>query len=80
MIQPKKYSGNFDNLRGKIYKIVNDSVYMFGGSFSAEHGIGIIKKDSLKKYKDDNEIKIMKKIKIAFDPKNIMNPGKIFDL
>ena len=80
MIQPEKYSGNFNNLRGKIYKIVNDSVYMFGGSFSAEHGIGIIKKDSLKKYKDDNEIKIMKKIKIAFDPKNIMNPGKIFDL
>ena len=51
-----------------------------GGSFSAEHGIGQIKKDSLIKYKDVNEINLMKKIKLSLDPKNIFNPGKIFDL
>ena len=58
----------------------NDLVYVLGGSFSAEHGIGQIKKDSLIKYKDINEIKLMKKIKLSLDPKNIFNPGKIFDL
>ena len=80
MILPENLNNDFDSLRDRIYKIVNDSVYSFGGSFSAEHGIGIIKKDSFEKYKDNNEIAIMKKIKISLDPKNIMNPGKIFDL
>ena len=80
MILPKNLNNDFDFLRERIYKIVNDSVFSFGGSFSAEHGIGIIKKNSFEKYKDNNEIAIMKKIKISLDPKNIMNPGKIFNL
>jgi len=80
MIIPKNLNNDFDFLRDRIYKIVNDSVFSFGGSFSAEHGIGIIKKNSFEKYKDKNEIAIMKKIKISLDPKNIMNPGKIFNL
>ena len=80
MIEPINFKSNFNDYRDEIYKIVNDSVYKFGGSFSAEHGIGIIKKKSLKKYKSKNDIKIMKKIKYAFDPNNILNPGKIFDL
>ena len=80
MIIPKNLNNDFDFLRDRIYKIVNDSVFSFGGSFSAEHGIGIIKKNSFEKYKDNNEIAIMKKIKISLDPKNIMNPGKIFNL
>ena len=80
MILPENLNNDFDFLRDRIYKIVNDSVFSFGGSFSAEHGIGIIKKNSFEKYKDNNEIAIMKKIKISLDPKNIMNPGKIFNL
>ena len=52
----------------------------FGGSFSAEHGIGLIKKKSLLKYKSFNELNLMRKIKHALDPNNILNPGKIFDL
>ena len=80
MILPENLNSDFDFLRDRIYKIVNDSVFSFGGSFSAEHGIGIIKKNSFEKYKDNNEIAIMKKIKISLDPKNIMNPGKIFNL
>ena len=49
-----------------------------GGSFSAEHGVGIVRKKDALKVKSE-EIKIMKKIKKSFDPKNILNPGKIFD-
>ena len=44
MIQPVNYKNNFDNHRDEIYQLVNDLVYDLGGSFSAEHGIGQIKK------------------------------------
>ena len=66
-------------LRNKIYSYVNELVEKFDGSFSAEHGIGQIKKNSLLKFKSKNEIDIMKKLKKVFDRKNILNPGKIFD-
>ena len=80
MIEPINYDGNFIDVRSEIYEIVNDLVEDFGGSFSAEHGIGLIKKKSLHKYKSTNELNLMKKIKRALDPNNILNPGKIFDL
>ena len=80
LIEPVNYEGNFNNARSEIYEIVNDLVEDFGGSFSAEHGIGLIKKKSLLKYKSFNELILMKKIKHALDPNNILNPGKIFDL
>jgi len=80
MIEPINYDGNFNDVRSQIYEIVNDLVEDFGGSFSAEHGIGLIKKKSLQKYKSTNELDLMKKIKYALDPNNILNPGKIFDL
>ena len=66
-------------LRDKIYSYINELVEEFGGSFSAEHGIGQIKKNSLLKFKSKNEIDIMKKLKTVFDPKKILNPGKIFN-
>ena len=66
-------------LRNKIYSYINELVEEYGGSFSAEHGIGQIKKNSLLKFKSKNEIDVMKKLKKVFDPKNILNPGKIFD-
>ena len=80
LIEPVNYEGNFNNARSEIYEIVNDLVEDFGGSFSAEHGIGLIKKKSLLKYKSFNELNLMRKIKHALDPNNILNPGKIFDL
>ena len=80
MILPNDVSnGTYLKLRNKIYSYVNELVEEFGGSFSAEHGIGQIKKNSLLKFKSKNEIDIMKKLKKVFDPKNILNPGKIFD-
>ncbi|HNM05611.1 MAG TPA: FAD-linked oxidase C-terminal domain-containing protein, partial [Leptospiraceae bacterium] len=48
------------------------------GSISAEHGIGLLKKDFLSFSRSETEIKIMKEIKKILDPENIMNPGKIF--
>ena len=50
-----------------------------GGSISAEHGVGLLKKDFLGYSRTIEEIAIMKGIKSVFDPDNIMNPGKIFD-
>ena len=70
---------SYQKIRDEIYLYINDLVQSYGGSFSAEHGIGQIKKDSLLKYKTSTEIEIMKNIKKIFDPKNILNDGKIFD-
>lgn len=51
----------------------------FGGSVSAEHGVGLIKKDFLQYSCSPEEVQLMRQIKQVFDPNNIMNPGKIFD-
>jgi len=50
----------------------------FNGSISAEHGVGLLKKDYLEFSRSPLEIEIMQSIKKIFDPKNIMNPGKLF--
>ena len=48
-----------------------------GGSFSAEHGIGQLKRGDLIRYKSDVEMDLMRTLKKALDPSNIMNPGKV---
>jgi len=53
-------------------------VKKYGGSVSAEHGIGLVKKDFLHYTRSPEEIRTMKLIKKALDPNSIMNPGKIF--
>ena len=81
MIFPSTNSNDsYENLRDQIYYYINNLVEEFGGSFSAEHGIGQIKKESLLQFKSKNEIDLMKSLKKVFDPKNILNPGKIFDV
>jgi len=57
--------------------IVHDSVHHFGGSISAEHGIGALKQGEIRRYKSDVEMRLMQSIKNALDPLNIMNPGKV---
>lgn len=52
----------------------------FGGAISGEHGIGIAKKPYLSIQIDEPLLALMKRIKQAFDPDNILNPGKIFDI
>ncbi len=56
---------------------VNAIVLELGGSISAEHGIGRLKRDLLREVKSPVEIELMRKIKDAFDPKGILNPGKV---
>ncbi len=51
-----------------------------GGRLTAEHGIGILRKSFLSLNLDPHQIEILKRLKKAFDPNNILNPGKIFDL
>src|SRR3954464_13877394 len=63
-----------------ITRAVNDLVTSIGGSISAEHGIGSEKLGELQHYRSRTEVDIMRTIKRALDPKNIMNPGKVLRL
>ena len=60
----------------KIYEVG----VSLGGTISGEHGLGLVKKGYLPLASDKDKINLMKRIKKAFDPNNIMNPGKVFDL
>lgn len=61
-------------------RIVHDIVQAMDGSISAEHGIGLIKRDELPHYKDPVALDLMRTIKAALDPHNILNPGKVLAL
>jgi FAD/FMN-containing dehydrogenase len=69
----------FQQRCGEVSKWVFDIVQCYGGSISAEHGVGLLKKDYLHYSRSELEVSIMRQIKKAFDPLGIMNPGKIFD-
>jgi FAD/FMN-containing dehydrogenase len=58
-------------------RIVHDIVASMNGSISAEHGIGLIKRDELLHYKDPVALDLMRTVKRALDPHNILNPGKV---
>lgn len=62
---------------GEVTGVVNEIVLELGGSISAEHGIGYLKRDLLAEIKQPVEIELMRKIKQAFDPACILNPGKV---
>jgi FAD/FMN-containing dehydrogenase len=62
-----------DKISGAIYDLVTS----YGGSISAEHGIGRIKVDELTHYRSKIELDVMRSLKRALDPDNIMNPGKV---
>lgn len=55
-------------------------LYSIGGRLSGEHGIGYKRKDLMKQFTNPVELDIMKSIKKALDPNNVLNPGKIFDV
>ncbi len=63
----------------EVSRWVFEIVQRYGGSVSAEHGVGLLKKDYLHYSRAPAEIALMRQIKTAFDPRGIMNPGKIFD-
>jgi FAD/FMN-containing dehydrogenase len=60
-----------------VRRAIHDLVQQFGGSFSAEHGIGRLKVGELERYTSRVELSLMQAIKGALDPNHIMNPGKV---
>jgi FAD/FMN-containing dehydrogenase len=60
-----------------VKRAIHDLVRDFGGSFSAEHGIGRLKVDELERYASPVELDLMRIIKRALDPNGILNPGKV---
>ena len=69
----------FQRRCGDVSRGVFEIVNRYRGSISAEHGVGLLKKEYLPYSRSAAEIRLMKQIKQVFDPNSIMNPGKIFD-
>jgi FAD/FMN-containing dehydrogenase len=60
-----------------VYRLVHDQVDRYGGSISAEHGIGQLKRAENQRYKSPVELGLMRSIKETLDPLGVMNPGKV---
>ncbi|WP_299811294.1 FAD-binding oxidoreductase [uncultured Roseibium sp.] len=69
----ESYLAGWDEMNAVVHGIVHD----FGGSISAEHGIGRLKRDLLSQVKSDIELDLMRRIKSALDPSNLLNPGRV---
>jgi FAD/FMN-containing dehydrogenase len=61
----------------KVNALVYESVQRFGGSISAEHGVGSLKLEKLEQHKSPVAMEMMRSIKRALDPANLMNPGRV---
>ncbi len=68
---------DFARCEAPLKRAIHDLVAQFGGSFSAEHGIGKLKVDELRRYAQPAELAAMHRIKQALDPHGILNPGKV---
>lgn len=61
----------------EVSRAVHDIVHRFGGSISAEHGLGVMKHNEIAHYKSAAELDVMRALKRTLDPNNILNPGKL---
>ncbi|MBT1511580.1 FAD-binding oxidoreductase [Bradyrhizobium sp. SRL28] len=77
-LHPSVYHEHTPEKHDEFEKLVYDLTGEFGGSISAEHGIGISRRPYLKMSRTEEEIETMRALKRALDPKNILNPGRIF--
>lgn len=71
------YDEDFVRMEARINRITHDVVAAHRGAISAEHGIGVLRRDELPRYKQPVEMRLMRAIKAALDPDNRMNPGKL---
>ena len=67
----------FINEMKPLNRLVHDYAMSLDGSFSAEHGIGVVKREDMRRYRSAIELRMMRQIKAALDPGGIMNPGKV---
>jgi FAD/FMN-containing dehydrogenase len=63
--------------RDAVNRIVYDAVQRLGGSISAEHGLGQLKREAIRAHKSPIELELMRRLKAALDPHGLMNPGKV---
>ena len=63
--------------RDAVNRIVYQAVERLGGSISAEHGLGQLKREAIRSHKAPLELELMRRLKNALDPKGLMNPGKV---
>ncbi len=70
------HAGWFIGLEPAVNRLVHDLAVQCGGSISAEHGLGVLRRDEAARYKSPVERGLLRAIKAAFDPAGIMNPGK----
>lgn len=68
---------DFQMAKTEAKTIVYNHIHRLHGSISAEHGIGIERRDDLHHYKSDTELSLMRAVKHALDPEGLMNPGKM---
>jgi FAD/FMN-containing dehydrogenase len=61
----------------EVNTLVFETVQRFGGSISAEHGVGTLKVSKLEQHKSPVALGLMRSIKTALDPNKLMNPGKV---
>ncbi|HET7300653.1 MAG TPA: FAD-binding oxidoreductase [Oleiagrimonas sp.] len=69
----------FEHACGRVTGMLCDVLEKHGGSISAEHGVGLLKKPYLSRVRPAAEIDLMRQMKRVFDPHGILNPGKLFD-
>jgi FAD/FMN-containing dehydrogenase len=72
-----EHAAGFVELEQPLNRLVHDEVARRAGSISAEHGLGVLRRDEAARYKSDVERKLMRALKQALDPKGLMNPGKL---
>ncbi len=63
--------------RAEVSRIIYDEVAPLEGSISAEHGLGQLKREEIKRHKEALELELMRSVKRALDPQGLMNPGKV---
>jgi len=68
-----KFLARWDEVNAVVFAVVQK----LGGSISAEHGVGVMKRDILPEYKDPVAIELMRGLKKLLDPNGILNPGKV---